>query len=49
MGIIIWIILCMAVLFSARFALHPSGKEHKVRPFQSIEDFFIDKDRSEHK
>ncbi|MFJ5963631.1 MULTISPECIES: hypothetical protein [unclassified Bacillus (in: firmicutes)] len=49
MGIIVLIVLCMAVLFSARFALHPLGKEHKVTPFQSIDDFFIDKDTSQHR
>ncbi|MEH7792112.1 hypothetical protein [Bacillus safensis] len=47
MGFIILIILCMTVLFSARFALHPLGKEHKIKPFQSIDDFFVDKDREE--
>ncbi|MDM5297687.1 hypothetical protein QUF51_05935 [Bacillus pumilus] len=48
MGIIVWIMLCMAVLFSARLALYPLGKEHKVKSFQSFDDFFIDKDRSEY-
>ena len=31
----------MTVLFSARFALHPLGKEHKIKPFQSIDDFLL--------
>ncbi|MBR8690844.1 hypothetical protein KCQ59_13695 [Bacillus australimaris] len=47
MGFIIWIVLCMTVLFSARFALRPLGKDHKIKPFQSIDDFFVDKDRKE--
>lgn len=37
----------MTVLLSARFALKPLGKEFQIKPFQSIDDFFVDKDLKE--
>ncbi|MGE6631157.1 hypothetical protein [Bacillus sp. NPDC077027] len=46
MGFVFLIVLCMIVLLSAHTALKPLGKKHKVKSFQSIEDFFIDKDNS---